>query len=279
MVSDVKLEQQSPSSPKKAGQLVIIGGAEDKDGDCKILREFVRNAGGTQAQLIIMTVATELPQEVGENYIRVFKKLGVEDIRIVDTVNREEAEEGAALSAIQKATGVFFTGGNQSRITEVLKDTKIHNMLHQRYAEGIVVGGTSAGASMMSNTMILEGEGETHPRPEIVDLDEGMDFMSGVIIDQHFSQRGRLGRLLAAVANHPNLLGIGIDENTAIVVQDNQFKVVGGGACTIVDMKQATHNNVETLLKDEGLALSGVTLHNLPDGYSFDLKKRSLIAP
>src|SRR5919199_693224 len=125
---------------ESSGQLVIIGGAEDKEGDCTILREFVRRAGGIQARIVVMTVATELPREVGENYIRVFERLGAEDVRIVDTVEREDASSATYLEAIEKATGVFFTGGNQARITSVLKDTEIDKLLHKRYAEGLVIG-------------------------------------------------------------------------------------------------------------------------------------------
>ena len=259
------------------GQLVIIGGAEDKEGECQILREFVRRAGGLQSRIIVMTVATELPREVGENYIRVFERLGVENVRIVDTVDRDDASAPSVLEAIQKATGVFFTGGDQARITSLLKGTEIDAALHRRYQEGIVVGGTSAGASMMSEAMIVEGDAETHPRVEIVDMGSGMSFLPNVVIDQHFAQRGRLGRLLAAVAHKPNLLGIGIDENTAVIVNDHKFEVIGEGAVTVVDLSTVTHSNVEVTLRDEAIALCGITLHVLPSGYGFDLNSRTPI--
>jgi cyanophycinase len=262
---------------QKQGQLVIIGGAEDKEGECKVLREFVRRAGGVGSRIVVMTVATELPREVGDDYIRVFERLGVEDVRIADTVRREDSESASVLEAIKKATGVFFTGGDQARITEVLKDTEIDKLLHQGYAEGLVVGGTSAGASMMSDTMILEGDAETHPRLEIVEVEEGMSFLPEVVIDQHFAQRGRLGRLLTVVARHPHLLGLGIDENTAVAVKDHQFEVFGEGACTVVDLSGITHSNINELLRDEGLALCGVKLHILPEGYGFDLRSRKAI--
>lgn len=271
--------KQQPEETQKAGQLVIIGGAEDKDGDCKVLREFVRCAGGAEARIAVMTVATELPREVGDDYIRVFERLGVEDIRIIDTVYREDADNSSYLKTLDKATGVFFTGGDQARITDTLKDTEIHKALHRRYREGMVVGGTSAGASMMSDTMILEGDAETNPRIEVVELDEGMSFLPEAIVDQHFAQRGRLGRLLAALAAHPHLLGLGIDEDTAIVIDNHRFTVVGNGACTVVDLQEATHNNIKERLKDEALALGGIKLHILPERYSFDLKSRTTIAP
>lgn len=258
-------------------QLVIIGGAEDKQGDCTILREFVRRSGGINARIVVMTVATELPREVGEDYMRIFERLGVEDVRIVDTVEREDANTSTYLEAIDKATGVFFTGGNQARITSVLRETELDRLLHKRLAEGLVIGGTSAGAAMMPDMMIVEGDSETNPRIEIVEMEPGMAFLPGVVIDQHFAQRGRIGRLLSAVAQQPVNLGFGIDENTAIVVTNNQIEVVGEGAITVLDVSGITHTNLGQILKDEDLALCGVKLHILPHGYRFDLASRQPI--
>ncbi len=259
------------------GQLVIIGGAEDKEGDCKILREFVRRAGGVNARIVVMTAATELPREVGENYIRVFDRLGVEDARIVDTVIREDASSSTALEAINKATGVFFTGGDQARITSILKDTELDTLIHKRFSEGIVVGGTSAGAAVMPDVMIVGGDSETNPRVEVVEMGPGMGFLPGVVIDQHFSQRGRLGRLISALAQQPAVMGFGIDENTAVVVSGDEFEVVGEGAVTIVDESEITHSNVSETLKDEALAVCGARLHILPEGYRFNMKTRKPI--
>lgn len=255
-------------------QLVIIGGAEDRTGECTVLREFVRRAGGVNARIVVMTVATELPREVGDDYLRVFERLGVEDVRIIDTVEREDASSSSYLESIEKATGVFFTGGNQARITSVLKDTEIDRLLHKRLAEGLVIGGTSAGAAMMPDMMIVEGDSETNPRIEIVEMEPGMAFLPGVVIDQHFAQRGRIGRLLSAVAQQPVNLGFGIDENTAVVVNNNQFEVIGEGAVTVLDVSDITHTNLNSILKDEDLALCGVRLHILPHGYRFDLATR-----
>jgi cyanophycinase len=253
-------------------QLLIIGGAEDKDGDSQILREFLRRAGGTKARIVIMTAATELPREVGENYIRVFERLGAEDVRIIDTETRDDASSSTALEAISKATGVFFTGGDQARITSILKDTEIDAAIHKRFSEGIIVAGTSAGAAVMPDVMIVDGDSETNPRIEIVDMGPGLGFLPGVVIDQHFSQRGRLGRLISALAQQPAVLGFGIDENTAMVVTDNQIEVIGEGSVTIVDETEVIHNNVDEILKDEALAICGARLHILPHGYKFDLK-------
>ncbi|MFB8789760.1 MAG: cyanophycinase [Potamolinea sp.] len=265
------------TSRETKGHLVIIGGAEDKEGDCTILREFVRRAGGTKARIVVMTVATGLPEEVGRTYTEVFERLGVESVKILDTARREDASDPKALETIEQATGVFFSGGDQSRIISNIKDTELDAAIHKRYAEGIVVGGTSAGAAMMPDVMIIEGESQTNPRLEVVEMGPGMGFLPGVVIDQHFLQRGRLGRLLSAVIQQPVVLGLGIDENTAIVVNNNQFEVIGEGAVTVVDVAEITHTNYGQILRDEDLAICGAKLHILPNGYRFDFASRNPI--
>ena len=266
-----------PPQAEISGQLLIIGGAEDKENDRTILREFVRRAGGLQARIAVMTVATGLPGEVGEQYLSIFEDLGVADVRVVDTARREDASDPRAIEAIEQATGVFFTGGNQARITECLKDTELDAMLHQRYVQGLVIAGTSAGAAMMPEMMIVEGEGETNPRMEVAKMDRGMGFLPGVVIDQHFAQRGRLGRLVSAVVQQPVVLGFGIDENTAIAVNGNEVEVIGEGAITVIDVANIQHTNIHETLRDESIALCGAKLHILPHGYKFDLAKRQPI--
>ncbi|NJN58685.1 MAG: cyanophycinase [Leptolyngbyaceae cyanobacterium SL_5_9] len=259
------------------GQLVIIGGAEDKEGDCIILREFVRCAGGVNARIAVLTAATSLPGEVGNQYIRIFERLGVEEVCVIDTECREDSEHPDSIEKAERATGVFFTGGDQARITDLIKDTKLDRVIHRRYAEGIVVGGTSAGAAMMPDMMIVEGKSETNPSVDAVEMGPGMGFLPGVVVDQHFAQRGRLGRLISALVQQPAVLGFGIDENTAVIVTGDEFEVVGQGAVTVVDESSTTHNNLEGLLRDEPLAVCGVKLHILPHGYRFNLKTRQPI--
>ncbi len=262
------------ASNESQGKLLIIGGAEDKDGDCKILREFLRCAGGTKARIVVMTAATSLPGEVGDNYIRVFERLGAEDVRVVDTQRPEDANNPDYLEAIEQATGIFFTGGEQARIISCLKDTKLDAAMHKRYSEGIIIGGTSAGAAMMPDMMIIEGDSETNPRVDVVAMGPGMGFLPNVVIDQHFAQRGRLGRLVTALLLQPAVLGFGIDENTAILVSGDEFEVIGESAVTVIDESEKLHDNIEGRLKDEGLAICGAKLHILPHGYRFNLKTR-----
>ncbi|BAU67311.1 cyanophycinase [Stanieria sp. NIES-3757] len=271
--SDEESKQQSPVLNSQ-GQLIIIGGAEDKEGDCTILREFVRRAGGRGAKIAVMTVATSLPGEVGADYRDIFERLGVERVDIVDTERREDASEPRFLEMIKETTGVFFTGGDQARVTNVLKDTEMDRLLHEKFKQGLIVAGTSAGAAMMPDIMIVEGEAETNPRLETVTLEPGMGFLPGVAIDQHFAQRGRLGRLISALIQQPAVLGFGIDENTAIAVKGDEIEVIGEGAITIIDVASITHTNVDETLHDESLALCGAKLHVIPHGYRFDLRKR-----
>ncbi len=267
------------ASEQKRGPLVIIGGAEDREGDCVVLREFVRRAGGVQAHIVVLTAATSMPREVGDDYIRVFEKIGAEDVQVIDTEYAEDADRQEAVDKVMQATGIFFTGGDQARIIELIKGTRVDKAIRERHTQGAVIGGTSAGAAMMPDTMIIEGDSATNPRVDIVDMGPGMGFLPGIAVDQHFAQRGRLGRLIAALVQQPAILGIGIDENTAVIVDGDEFEVVGQSAVTVVDESEATHNNLQGLLKGEALAVCGVRLHILPHGYRFNLKTRQAIIP
>ncbi len=269
-----KVSERPSMSDKARGALVIIGGAEDKHGHMQILREFVAKAGGPHARIVVMTVATELPIEVGAEYVEIFESIGVADVRTFDVSSREAADRPSACKAIEQATGVFFTGGEQLRITTLLGGTRIDAALHTGHEDGLVLAGTSAGASMMSSTMIVDGRAETNPRIGIVQMAPGMEFIDGVVIDQHFAQRGRLGRLLSAVAQYPHHLGLGIDEDTAIVVTGSTFDVMGKGAVSVVDAGALWYSNLGHLREGDPLALHGVKLHILPAGYRFDLRER-----
>ncbi|MBD2231278.1 cyanophycinase [Phormidium tenue] len=260
---------------QQLGALVIIGGAEDKEGDCVVLREFIRAAGGVEAEIAVMTAATSLPGEVGDEYIRVFERLGAKRVDVVHTDRREDSDREDNLEKVKAATGIFFTGGDQSRIVEYIKGTPLDDAIHQRHREGAVIGGTSAGAAMMPDEMIIEGASVSNPSVDAVEMGPGMGFLPGIVVDQHFAQRGRLGRLLAALVLQPAVLGLGIDENTAIIVTGDEFQVVGAGTITVVDETTATHNNLEGLLKDEPIALCDVKLHILPHGYRYNLKTQT----
>jgi cyanophycinase len=261
------------------GQLFAVGGAEDREGDCRILKEFVRLAGGARARIVVMTVATNHPAESGREYKSIFRRLGADDTEVVDVSAREDAALPGPLEKIRRATALYFTGGDQLHITSLLGGTGMQKLIHERFAKGLVVGGTSAGAAMMSNSMIIGGGGKENPRVEAVRIGPGMDLLVGAMIDTHFSQRGRHGRLLTAVAHYPQDLGIGIDEDTALVVEKTEFKVIGEGAVTVMDAGAMTYTNLPYAGECKGLALFGVRVHVLPDGHRFDLANRLPIVP
>lgn len=259
------------------GKLVIIGGKEEREGDCSILKEFITLSGGARSRLVVLTVATDLFREAMAEYKAAFKSLGVDHVEGYDVSQRTDADNEKALEAIEKATGIFFTGGDQLKITALLGGTKMHDLLHERYRKGTVLAGTSAGAAMMSNSMLISGASDSNPRLGGMEIGPGMDFLMGAMIDTHFSQRGRIGRLLTAVAHYPQDIGFGVDENTAMIVEGREFRVVGEGAVTVVDAGAITFTNLPDIGEEEALALHDVKLHVLPEGHRFDLEKRAPI--
>jgi len=244
--------------------LVIIGGAEDKTDECHILRHFIHLAGGAKARVVVVTVASSFPQEVGETYVQTFRRLGARHVLALDIRQRNEANQAKLVEAVERATAVFFTGGDQVRITNLLGGTELDQVLHRRHESGMVLGGTSAGAAMMSGTMIVEGQSEATPRLGNVRIGPGLEFLHGVIIDQHFGQRGRSGRLLSALAQYPHQLGIGIDE----------LEVMGCGAVTILDAGAASYNDVLERKESQHVAICNVKLHVLTAGFRFNLQDR-----
>jgi cyanophycinase len=259
---------------RKYGPVVIIGGAEDWEGEAQILREFVRLAGGARARISIIAAASENASEIAASYTEVFLRLGAAEAHDLKIAGRKDADGAAAVAAAEHATGIFFTGGNQVRITRTLGGTRLDRILHKRHAEGLVLAGTSAGAAMMSSVMITGGPPVSTLRAGGVELGPGMEFVPGVLIDQHFEERGRLRRLLSAVAQHPHDIGLGIDENTAAVVSGHRLEVVGAGTVTIIDAGELTYTNLDELERDGLLAICGVKIHILPAGYRFDLQNR-----
>jgi len=252
-------------------KLIIIGGAEDKEGECEILNKVVEMSGGKDSKIVVMTTATEQPKEVGSLYRKIFKKLGVNDIDIININSRIDASNEEYIDSIGKSTCIFFTGGDQLRITSLLGGTPTYSCLHEAVRKGVLLVGTSAGASCMSSNMIVEGLDDDAPKYCTLKMAPGLGILSEVIIDQHFAQRGRIGRLLSAVAQNPHMLGVGIDEDTAIIVDDDTFTVIGSQTVTVVDGIYLSYTNVSELKPREPLALTDIKLHILPKGYVFDM--------
>lgn len=262
---------------QEKGYLIIIGGAEDKSGDSVILKQAPQMLSGNDV-LTVLTTATEKPEEVGKNYHEVFKRLGVINIEILNINTRENAENERYCELIRKSKCIFMTGGDQLRITSILGGTKAYRELKKLYDEGGIIMGTSAGASVMTSTMVVQGKDNEPARKCTLKMAPGLGLLNGVIIDQHFDQRGRFGRLLCGVAENPDVLGIGIDEDTAIkVYPDLHFEIIGSNAVTVIDGKSIQCSNVSELNPDEILAIMGVTVHALPQGYGFDLMERKVL--
>lgn len=260
---------------KAAGKLLIIGGNEDKHGDCIVLRKFVELAGGREARIAVMTTATELPREVGDEYRVIFSDLGAEVVSVVNIDNREEAADRRQVSELEQAGGIFFTGGDQLRLTSILGGSAIDGAIRRAFRQGTVIGGTSAGASVMSTTMIVEGNSSDTPKKSALSMAHGMGLIDEVVIDQHFAQRGRINRLLAAVSQNPHVLGIGVDEDTALLVSPGgKCEIVGSQTVTVVDGKDIGYSNVSESKCADPLAISNVILHILPPGFGYDLRSR-----
>lgn len=262
----------------KSGNLIIIGGAEDKTGECSILKAFVALSGSAAAKLTIITTATENPIESGNQYKSVFTRLGAAETNILNINSRDDADLEKNAKLISESSGIFFTGGDQLRITSILGGTGVYIALHKAYDSGAVIAGTSAGASAMSGTMIVDGNDNDPARKCTLKMAPGLGLLESALIDQHFHQRGRIGRLLCGVAENPSILGIGLDEDTAIrVYPDGHFEVIGSNSVTVVDGRHIKSSNVSELKPDENLAIANIKLHVLPSGYGYNLASREVM--
>jgi len=256
--------------------LIIIGGKEDRSKDKIILNEVARRVGG--GKLVVSTVA--MPGETDslfQQYETAFRSLGVKHLFNLEIKNREEATWESKARILDNATGVFFTGGDQMKITSQIGDTQVFRRIQQIYEEGGVIAGTSAGASVMSETMLVEGGDEdSHMVGGSLRMAPGLGLIGDVIIDQHFMERGRVGRLIGAVAQNPKNLGIGIDEETAIVVErGNGFYVLGSGAVYVLDGSDVTYSNIAEAEPHKTLSIYNIRMHMLSQGDRFDLIRRA----
>lgn len=258
------------------GNLVIIGGAEDKTGDKKILARVVELSGGSGAHMVVLTTASSLGPEMEVVYEKAFKDLGAGRVTTLHIHDRLDANDPSLAQLVLNATGIFMTGGDQSRLASILGGSEVGKSMHRAFKRrGACIAGTSAGASAISEHMVAGGRKGVHPKKGMLNLIPGLGLLNRVIIDQHFSQRHRLGRLLSIVAQNPFLLGVGIDEDTAIVVApDTDLEVIGAGAVTIVDARQMTYTNVNEVKKGEILAMTNIQFHLLPAGFRFHIERR-----
>ena len=262
----------------EVGALFIIGGAEDKLGRRTVLRDFVEAAGGADSVIAVLPTASSLGPEIVDLYSALFGRLGAASVRSIRPESRAEADDPALVAQLDGVTGVFMTGGNQLKLSAVVTGTAFAAALKDAHARGVVIGGTSAGASIQSSHMVAFGSGGATPKQRMTQLAAGLGLLEGCVIDQHFAQRNRYGRLLSLVAQSPSLLGIGVDEDTAAVVTKERYlDVIGRGAVTIVDGREVT-SNAYAAKRTAPLLVSGARLHVLPAGAKFDLMKRELVA-
>jgi len=258
--------------------LLIIGGAEDRIGRSVVLKRFVKLAGGRRSNIVVIPTASSFAQEVSEAYRDVFTRLRGGDVSVVHPGTRREAGDPDLVAALDAASGVFLTGGSQVKLAQNIVGTAVGDAIVRAYERGAVVAGTSAGASIMSRYMISLGEEGLTPRQRASQISAGLGLVEDVIIDQHFDQRGRYGRLLSMVAASPNLLGMGIDENTAAEIRDARvMSVIGAGAVFVVNARNAI-TDVPDARRGAPLLVSGAVVHTLPTGSTFDLQHVELTA-
>jgi cyanophycinase len=262
------------------GTLFAIGGREKKITEAKVLDDFVSLCGGAAARLLVVSTASREPEAKVAEYDAAFRALGAGDVAFVHPQNRAEAEDPKLLATLASSTGVFLAGGNQLKLVSELAGTKLIDGLCDRYRAGLHVGGTSAGASALCGVMIARGRARSAARLDSLRLTPGFGLLPNVILDQHFRERDRFGRLLAAVLCNPSFLGIGLDEDTALIVGgDDCFSVVGTGSVTIVDGSRLDENDIGVVPEESPAAFSGMRMHVLTEGWTYDLADGSIGRP
>ncbi len=263
------------------GHLLVIGGAEDKYNERRILKKFLELAGGDKAEVLIVPVASDFPEFAADVYTQAFRNLGIANPRVLRATSRQDVVHADVDRLTDGVTGVFMTGGDQMRLVSLLGGTKLAEALRRKVREtNVVMAGTSAGAAAMSTSMIVRGEPSSHPHKNAVKLSPGLGFLKNIIIDQHFSERGRISRLITAVSYNPYNLGIGIDENTAIILDGKGvLEVFGQGTTTIVDGSQISFNEIAEVADNEAFSICGVQFHVLRDGLVYNYLERHPIQP
>ena len=276
------------------GILISIGGNVDKgtadESDFEkinkfsffedgILNRILSEMKGVDSRVEVITTASEIPEEVGQNYVDAFNRLGCSNVGVIHVKNREDAQKSEYLERILKADGVMMTGGNQMRLTMIYGGTKFLEILHDRYMnEAFVIAGTSAGAMAMSNTMIYEGASHEALLKGKVKITTGLAFMKDVIIDSHFVKRGRFGRLAQVVCSNPACIGIGLGEDTGVLVRNgNELETIGSGLVLIFDGHQIKYSNIADIEDGMPVSIEHLVVHVLAKGNQYFLKERKFL--
>ncbi len=261
------------------GHLMIIGGAEDKYNERRLLRKFVELAGESEARILIVPVASDYPEFSADVYTQTFRNLGLQHVKVLRATSRQAVIEADAENLLEDVTGVFLSGGDQMRLVSILGGTEFARLLEERVRHSpLVLAGSSAGAAGMSAAMIVRGEATSHPHKSAIRISPGLGILQNIIIDQHFTERGRLSRLITAISYNPRQLGLGIDENTAVIISnDGTLEVHGHGTVTVVDGSHITYNDIAEVEDAQPFAVAGVQLHILRDGLRYDITNRAPI--
>jgi cyanophycinase len=261
------------------GHLMIIGGAEDKYNERRLLRKFVELAGESEARILIVPVASDYPEFSADVYTQTFRNLGLQQVKVLRATSRQAVIDADAENLLEDVTGVFLSGGDQMRLVSILGGTEFARLLEERVRHSpLVLAGSSAGASGMSAAMIVRGDATSHPHKSAIRISPGLGILQNIIIDQHFTERGRLSRLITAVSYNPRHLGLGIDENTAVIISnDGTLEVHGHGTVTIIDGSHITYNDIAEVEDVQPFAVTGVQLHILRDGLRYDITNRAPI--
>jgi cyanophycinase len=264
-----------------SGPLFLVGGKDGRNADRRLLGRFVELCGGSSARVLVITTACSEPKRHRQEYAKAFSKSGARGVSICHPARRHDADDPALLSALDRAGGVYFTGGGQVKLVTTIGDTQFSARLRERHRQGLPVGGTSAGASALSAVMIAGGRQKRAARWSSVELATGLGLLPGVIVDQHFRQRNRIGRLLAAVIRNPAMLGFGIDEATAVEIDAaGRVAVLGTGALTVVDGSSLVGASLADAAKEDApLSFAEIRLHRLGRGWRYDLTTRQAGPP
>ncbi len=261
------------------GFIIPIGGGEDKEKEMQIHSKFVELSGGSSGDIIVVPTASRL-ETAGPDYNEIFRELGAGRVEFLPIASREDCDNPNYVEMLDRATGIFMTGGNQLRLSTILGGTKVARKIRRCNAAGVPVAGTSAGASIMSEHMVAGGNANASPSGDGVSLAPGLGLTNAVIIDQHFTQRNRLGRLLSASSYNPFLIGLGIDEDTAAFIgPDDVLEVVGSGTVTVVDASKMTYSSMWQAESGEALSLLGLRIDILGEGCRYDLTRRHAYPP
>jgi cyanophycinase len=262
------------------GTLILIGGYEDKHQERGILQQVAQAAIRDDGLLVIITAASGYPEERAEEYIAVFTALGVRQVDVLHCITRDQASDAEHIDKLRHAAVVFFTGGDQVRLTSMLGGSLAFRCLQELYARGGTIAGTSAGAAAMSSTMLFGRKGDKSHQLLSLEMAPGLGLLSDVVVDSHFGERGRLGRLLGAVAQNPRNLGLGIDEDTALIVRGETFRVIGRGAVYVIDGSAISFANLTEDQPEGIMSIYDVKLHILTHGAAYDLQqRRPLLTP